>query len=72
MHGNVWEWCQDWYGDYHSNLIEDPTGPETGEECVVRGGGWFYLAGYCRSALRGHWAPSLRSGWLGFRLARGP
>ncbi len=40
MHGNIYEWCQDWYGDYASNAVVDPQGPETGTERILRGGGW--------------------------------
>jgi hypothetical protein len=63
MHGNVWEWCQDWYGYYSS-------GPATGSERVIRGGGWNLFALYCRSAFRGSFSPGDRSGRLGFRLVR--
>ncbi len=69
MHGNVWEWCQDWYGDYPVGAVTDPSGPGTGSYRVVRGGGWDCYAYFCRSALRGRSTPAYRSGNLGFRLA---
>ena len=52
MAGNVWEWCWDWYGDYAGDPQRDPTGPATGTARVIRGGGWFTGAEYCRSASR--------------------
>ncbi|WP_295437578.1 formylglycine-generating enzyme family protein [uncultured Thiodictyon sp.] len=72
MHGNVWEWCRDWYGDYPTEPIEDPTGPETGLRRVARGGCWIDRAGHCRSARRSGRGPADRNDGLGFRLARGP
>ena len=68
MHGNVWEWSQDWYGDYPSGSVTDPTGPKGGSHRVIRGGGWNYYAQYCRSAIRNGRTPGNRSLHLGFRL----
>ena len=70
MHGNVWEWCQDWYGDYPSGSVTDPTGPSTGSLRVFRGGSWYGYARGCRSAGRGNSVPDYRSNGLGFRCAR--
>ncbi|MFZ4082964.1 MAG: SUMF1/EgtB/PvdO family nonheme iron enzyme, partial [Pirellula sp.] len=69
MHGNVWEWCSDWHGDYPSGTVTDPTGPSTGSFRVNRGGGWSNEAAYCRSANRDGYGPSFRYYHLGFRLA---
>ena len=52
MHGNVWEWCHDWLGDYPKGPVEDPSGPEEGASRVLRGGGWSGDARNCRSACR--------------------
>ncbi len=52
MHGNVWEWCEDWKGSYPSGHVTDPSGPDRGSGRVFRGGGWYSYTRYCRSANR--------------------
>ena len=70
MHGNVFEWCQDWHGEYPSGDVTDPAGPDSGSYRVYRGGGWSGFAWSRRSALRSRPPPSFRCNSLGFRVLR--
>ena len=72
MHGNVWEWCQDWYGDYPSISVTNPSGPLDGSGRVLRGGSWGSNAMDCRSANRYRTDPGGWSQFIGFRLLRNP
>jgi len=84
MHGNLWEWTEDWYADYPPGPATDPRGPGRGEarrvwdarggdwgyKRVIRGGSWYFNTGSCRCALRYTHAPRDRGWSLGFRLVR--
>ncbi len=70
MHGNAFEWCQDWYSAdyYQTSPVVDPPGPESGSSRVLRGGSWRNYATYCRSAYRYYDDPTDRYGHIGFRV----
>lgn len=70
MHGNVSEWCWDWYGNYSSGTQKDPLGPGSGTYRVMRGGNWSYNGRLLRSAFRGNSVPSGRGHIIGFRIVR--
>ncbi|MBM4369642.1 MAG: formylglycine-generating enzyme family protein [Deltaproteobacteria bacterium] len=70
MTGNVWEWTGDWYGNYPSGSVTDPTGASAGSSRVIRSGSWGISPAYARVAARDGIAPSYRWFYLGLRLAR--
>ena len=72
MTGNVYEWCQDWYGSYSSSAQTNPTGPATGFFRVLRGGSWYHDAGDCRVSNRGSRAPEYGDHDYGLRLVLVP
>jgi formylglycine-generating enzyme required for sulfatase activity len=72
MHGNVWEWCEDWMADYPAGAVTDPKGPATGERHVLRGSSFNEPASKARSSFRGLITPLSLKFDLGFRLARTP
>ncbi|GHT71942.1 hypothetical protein AGMMS50239_41260 [Bacteroidia bacterium] len=68
MHGNVFEWCSDWYGNYDSGSVSDPKGSASGSRRVLRGGFWDDGAQLCRSAYRRRDSPDYASSNIGFRV----
>ncbi|WP_347986371.1 formylglycine-generating enzyme family protein [Methylomonas sp. AM2-LC] len=71
MHGNVLEWCLDYYGKYIPDQATDPTGEDSGAARVLRGGSWNFNGRICRSAFRFYDHPDYASQRIGFRLSRG-
>jgi formylglycine-generating enzyme required for sulfatase activity len=70
MHGNVWEWCQDWYEEQPGDGAVNPHGPDHGKSRVLRGGGWDRGAWQCRSAYRHSPTPDYRAAYMGFRVVQ--
>jgi formylglycine-generating enzyme required for sulfatase activity len=70
MHGNLWEWVNNWYAEYETIRAVNPTGPAFGNDRVIRGGSWRANAEDCRSANRNHADPATHNSDLGFRLVR--
>ena len=72
MHGNVWEWCRDLYGDYSTKPLEDPEGSVKGIMRTVRGGSWYNKPSFTSSSIRDGNKPTKRLNALGFRCSFQP
>lgn len=70
MHGNVWEWCEDWHGYYPARPVTDPKGPATGEYRIIRSGSFYFSGTMARSATRYGYSPTDKYSFIGFRLAK--
>jgi sulfatase modifying factor 1 len=70
MIGNTLQWCSDWYGDYPTGAVENPTGPAEGGQRILRGGAYIYGPRHCRSAFRGRNFANFANFYIGFRIAR--
>ena len=72
MLGNVWEWVNDWYGDYSADAQTNPQGPASGSSRVLRGGSWYSVSNSCRTSDRSSCNPDSSDDFIGYRVARTP